>query len=937
MPIWFKRHLPSLFALGILGLSAFAIFYRQWLSGDVFVGNFDRLNGGSLPLRLLEARQIQDGSSISNWTDTFFMGTNVGGLGGMNLGWSPLSWLYAQVPPSSFLAFAAWVAAGLWLLAAIGTFVFLRRIGMGRIASTTGALCYACSTLITIRLSQGDSLMYNFALFPWLHALVASANRIRPAVLLASQGSLLFIIFNASLLQESAYFSLALGAFALLEARVQRSWRPVALLLVAATCAVLAAMPRVMEAQNDLRQVQRTQSGRATPATDFEATYAQQHLTSREGLRFIHDGIFGRNPAEAREIGNNINLNEGFQVYASTFASLTVLLGLAALIWPATGAQRSPDRRYLWLAAGLAAGISLIVLNKEGLRLVYNLFFRIDFSHGRLVSAALLPLALLAASAIDRLLTGPGRFGFPGSLTRVLVAAVLATAVLAGLNRIESHAFEPTRLDLSTPSLRQASTMVQLIAGRTPVVEAPAGGVARWIEPGTAALAWEQVFDATVEVEMQQDDSAFRVMGRNEANRYHIGSIQPDGNYGFRLRSWRGDRASAYSPVFRVEALAPGSEFEKVAPPVASGEKTWMLTRAVVYALAASGVFGVWLFAIARCRYRPEWRHTLALGLCFAIGGEAVWRLTHRLNGPETRTYPQPFANDNLFNSPAGTLRPPAAEARAQLHARLERDRFRTLLLEPSSQFYSASLHVPVGWDLRTPQGAWSGVPRRIAALPWPAEVVSMRRLIFRTDTDLPWDLLAKLNVKYVLTVDISLYFNTWPEGPTAEDLARMRIVENPRFVVPREFFVSRTLPAPALEGPGTGSAVLPENPLIESTVEGLTGAAVWSTEGSIHATYAGDRVTINLDPSPSSRFLVLNELYHPDWHAFTDDGRSLKVHPANTVMRGLEIPAGATRVWMEFRPPPGVFWRTGAPVIATILLLVACWLAERRRLNLHG
>lgn len=919
------RRLSRTVLLGILGLFALAtlfVFHRQWLHGERLVGNFDRLSGGSLPLRLFEARHIHAEGAVPNWSDNFFMGANVGGLGGMHLGWSPLSWLYAQAGPAHFLPLAAAVAAGFWFCAALGAFLALQRLALRPVAAGVGALCYACSSLITVRLAQGDSLMYNFTLFPWLYWLVAGAAGRRPGWRLAAIGTLMFILFNYSLLQETAYMWAALAAFALVESRLRKNWRPALFLILATGCAVIATAPRIIEVQRDLRQLQRTPSGRADEVVTFERSYAQQHFTSREALRFFSDGIFGRFPSEAAALGNNINLNEGYQVYAATFASLLVLVALLGVILPRAGAAGSPY--LLWhqaFAAGLVVAISALVLTKTGHFLLYHLFLKIDFSHGRLVAASLFPFALLVASGLEGFT--PESFISDGRrrLAIGLLAVAVAVATLWGLDRVREKSYRLPRLELNSSAPRQLRAA---LAATPAQFEAPQGGVAGRTQPTVIALKWDALPDTETEIEMRRDGGPYEVMGRTAAGRYTIGDIDPVAKYDFKLRFWRDKTASGYSPEFTAALFRPRLNDESL-----TGETTWMLSREVVYVGAAAGIFSLWLAAMFGLRRHPAAREGLVLFMAALITIEAVSAFTFRLSGPHTRSFPNPFLKDNLFTAPPDTLNPPTTGARRVLQERLERDCYRTVLLEPGNQFYSVSLHVPVSWDLRTPQGAWSGVPKRLAALPWPEGVVSMRRLIFRPDTDLPWELLGKLNVKYALTVDTNLYFNRWPAGPTTADLAGLQIVENPQPVLPREFFTARTVPAPAFQPAPASESAMPANPRAESAVEGLAAPRTWPVAGRIDTRYAGDRISVTVDSAPAARFLVLNELYHPAWQAATADGQALKIYPVNTVMRGMEIPAGTTEVRLTFRPPPGAASWIAALAFGAAGLLLSSWWAS--------
>jgi len=48
--------------------------------------------------------------------------------------------------------------------------------------------------------------------------------------------------------------------------------------------------------------------------------------------------------------------------------------------------------------------------------------------------------------------------------------------------------------------------------------------------------------------------------------------------------------------------------------------------------------------------------------------------------------------------------------------------------------------------------------------------------------------------------------------------------------------------------------------------------------------------------------FLVINERYHPDWHARADT-QEFPIFPTNAVMMGIRIPAGLDRIQLRFEP----------------------------------
>jgi hypothetical protein len=95
--------------------------------------------------------------------------------------------------------------------------------------------------------------------------------------------------------------------------------------------------------------------------------------------------------------------------------------------------------------------------------------------------------------------------------------------------------------------------------------------------------------------------------------------------------------------------------------------------------------------------------------------------------------------------------------------------------------------------------------------------------------------------------------------------------------------------------------------------------------------TWASDRIEINVTPAARPRFLVLNELYQPDWIAEIG-GRTVTVHPTNVVMRGVLMLVGADRVRFTFQP----FVRPATMVLFAASALITAygvaWLLRHER-----
>ena len=331
-------------------------------------------------------------------------------------------------------------------------------------------------------------------------------------------------------------------------------------------------------------------------------------------------------------------------------------------------------------------------------------------------------------------------------------------------------------------------------------------------------------------------------------------------------------------------------------------------------------------------RARTSWL-ALAGGVLVAwMVLEAVLMTDHRLNGPQTTQQSLPFSDLDYMQVAPGQMRVPSLAQRAAVHERLEVDQFRTLLLQDRKQFTAMTEpHLAAFWDLRLVEGYSTGLPRRLGGLPWDDSMVDVHHMDVHAivgPDQLPWRLLAALNVKYVVLVDHSFWFNPAPGGPIPPlDPARMDVRVNPNSVTPRAFFSARVSPdgpTPLLAG-DDGKRPAPKDPPIEdparhSVVEGLGSERTFSTAGAPEATFDGDRVRVRLDPAPDDRFLVLNEAYHPSWHAWVD-GAPATVYPTNVVMRGILVPAGATMI--ELRYEPFLYSAAGWGIMAFGLLLL--------------
>lgn len=105
-------------------------------------------------------------------------------------------------------------------------------------------------------------------------------------------------------------------------------------------------------------------------------------------------------------------------------------------------------------------------------------------------------------------------------------------------------------------------------------------------------------------------------------------------------------------------------------------------------------------------------------------------------------------------------------------------------------------------------------------------------------------------------------------------------------------------LPQAALRAPpATGAA---------SSIPAAPAATAPRRAGRVRiAAYGNNTIAIEVD-SPDGGWVVLNDIWHPWWHA-TIDGEPAELHRANAIFRAVEVPPGKHRVEMQFRPVTGL------------------------------
>jgi hypothetical protein len=335
-------------------------------------------------------------------------------------------------------------------------------------------------------------------------------------------------------------------------------------------------------------------------------------------------------------------------------------------------------------------------------------------------------------------------------------------------------------------------------------------------------------------------------------------------------------------------------------------------------------------------------RVTLALGIAFqALWGANIW-----FGGPETRNYAIPYEGNNLVLAPPGEFTHPTAEEILQLKAELDNNAYRSITLCPSDVIsVDCSNPMGLGWNLRLLDGYLSGVPRRLASLPWspgnPTRSLSgdltLHQIRFESTAAVPWRLMSLLNVRDALVVSPALYSNSGSMLP-----ANLEIVHNPSaYVYPRAYFaqtvesVSQTEDINLIRsffGACSGcDNLLPARKPVDEVEGPVMGA--FDGSGEITVSGGGDRLELTFTPSPQQRFLVLNEMYASGWSAYAND-QDLAVYPTNVFMRGVVVPPDVGRVtfvYHSFLAFAG--WYSLGLVILTAAVLMVHRYGDRMRL----
>jgi len=775
-----KAYWPSAqdwIAVVILACLALWLFRGHVFGDSLWIGNSDRLNSD---LKILRHYLSGHGGAISAWNENEMMGYDSFALPYTFP--NPLVYLISWLSPANPYVAMGFANIAMMFLAGLAAYCFLRALVPPGIASLTGAICYELSSLTLLKLSQNSMSFAVFIVIPLIMLAIRHIRRDTAALCFLALAILLACMMNFMFLQKAAYAVMLAGAYGAWRSYNEKSWQPLLIFGLALLVATGFAFPRLFNISLALGEYKRAIAG--LDLKDFEVLYSFQNIHPYEILRWLDNSIFGLTPSDSHAIGNNINLTEGFLLYTSSIVPFLLLTGLVRDRFAWLNPFRSSKNEasfFFWI---LVICIS-VTLVKPVAHLMFLLFMRLDFTHARILIAALLPLSLLVALSLNRFLPSPD--AARGALGRD--TAGLAVGVVIAL-LIEAIALQFT----GTVS------------------------IAHWTSPPIQA------------------------------------------------------------PHLRIEALVR---------------------------IFLSAVFFVLLLRTVLTG-NERLRRGAYMTICALIAGQCLLAANRQVNGPEAINFAQPFHWGDYYQARRDEFSPPSEEQLRALHQRIEPRKYRVALVcdKDIADGFCAG-HVPEFWQLRAIDGYYGpGVPRRLRALPWPAGV-SLRTISFTSVDTVPWDLLGILNVRSVLVASDGVFRNIVRDGERITgrpDPATFEIVTSPARVTPRAFFAAAIEPAVS---PEDAARLLfrPEgviDPLKTSFVEGLDRARSFGNGGAVELQGRNDALELRFAASTSERFLVLNDLYYPGWHAMSD-GRELPILPANAVMRGVVVPAGATSVKFSY------------------------------------
>jgi hypothetical protein len=449
------------------------VFFPHLFGINTFIGESDRLNS-YLNIRLAEFDAFRDYGRVPGWSDIMFGGFSLSSLHWMNPGQDPIGYFLRLFPRDQLFIVLGFVAAASILAACVSSYLYILDVTEKRFPAMVGGVAYGLSVFSLHRVAQSDDAHLTVVMLPL--GLLA-LRRVNLHCLLKPFLSLMLIMTALvfwGFLQEVAYAFLFFGIYGLyrsctLIGRDRSSALAVFGVLAAASVAsLLFAAPRLLDVGLEYSSMARAGAMVTRNSSEFlrlfhegifgryfeEGRSLGNNINLHEGLQLLSSSMlalfvyYGATaPKTYWELCGSIILFSialtilffvpavvfhSFEADHSTYmvsvASVllvgipTALAGLrlagigansSNLTQRCAGSSPGSERAFHLLALGI---LLILVLFREGLTLVYELFREADFTHSRLSILMVLPLCTLFSIYLVEMMGNSGsiRIGAAG-------------------------------------------------------------------------------------------------------------------------------------------------------------------------------------------------------------------------------------------------------------------------------------------------------------------------------------------------------------------------------------------------------------------------------------------------------------------------------------------------------------------------------------------
>jgi len=196
---------------------------------------------------------------------------------------------------------------------------------------------------------------------------------------------------------------------------------------------------------------------------------------------------------------------------------------------------------------------------------------------------------------------------------------------------------------------------------------------------------------------------------------------------------------------------------------------------------------------------------------------------------------------------------------------------------------------------------------------------------------------LQMLNIKYIVTLEELPHpaFDLVFVGKLFhQEKYQQTNVYQFKYTIPRVFFTPEVKVISEMEKQLTVLRKPDFNPLATAIIEKEVGVVEYNPDSQANITFwSPDKIEIEVS-APIDQFLVLSEIYYPEGWKITSHP-DWEIHPVNTILRGIHIPAGEHHIVMEFIPDDvryGTFLTWGSTVL--LLLFIVVWINHKRKEN---